>query len=180
MNKDNINTVAHRFIKERISSEWICVDGTAGNGNDTHFLCQYSAKVIAFDIQEEAMKKTINRCEQFNNLNFYLMSHEYIRNVLNEPIDCAIFNFGYLPNSNNKECITLPESSLKAVKQCFDCLKNEGILVLACYLMHKGGQEEHDLIYSWIASLKNMTYTTYQQKENSPILYMITKKEHRT
>ena len=172
--KDNINTVSHRWMKEKINSEWIAVDGTAGNGNDTLFLLQHCKRVYAFDIQKEAMENTLKRCEGYDNLIFSLLGHQHLKKVVHEPIDCAIFNFGYLPHAD-PTVITLPHTSVSAIDQAFDLLKPEGILLLACYLGHPGGKEEHAAIFDWIQRQKDIEFRSYTQRENAPILYEIKK-----
>lgn len=174
MNKENINTVAHRWLLSSIQPEWIAVDGTAGNGNDTLFLLQHCQKVYAFDIQEAAKIKTLQRCSGYNNLIFTLLSHEHLKTIVQEPIDCAVFNFGYLPRSESS-CITQPESSVKAIQAAFDLLKESGVLMLACYLNHCGGQEEHQAIFHWITQQQNITLRSYTQHDHAPILYEIIK-----
>lgn len=47
------------MIKEHIKEGDCCVDATAGNGNDTEFLCRLTGadgKVYAFDIQKAAVE----------------------------------------------------------------------------------------------------------------------------
>ncbi len=176
MNKDNINTVAHRWLKEKIQKDWVCLDATAGNGNDTFFLCNHASKVFAFDIQTEAKENTLKRCTAFHNLEFHLISHEVLDEVIKEPLDCALFNFGYLPHGD-LQCITKPDSSLVAVKKAYDLLKTNGVLMLSCYLKHEGGTAEHEVIFKWIQTLKNIELRTYTQAKDYPILYEIVKKE---
>ncbi len=178
MNKDNINTVAHRIIKEHATKEWIALDATAGNGNDTYFLCSLVKQVIAFDIQEAAKNNTLKRCSSFSNLEFHLTSHIHINTLVKQPLDCVVFNFGYLPNSTDRSIITLADTSLEAVKQSYSLLKVQGIMTLSCYIAHDHGNEEHQVIHNWIKSEPTLCYTPYQQKENAPILYMITKIKH--
>lgn len=50
-----------RFIKEQVSPGDLCIDATMGNGNDTLLLstlCGEKGRVLAFDIQEQALKST--------------------------------------------------------------------------------------------------------------------------
>ncbi len=50
-----ITEYCHRMIKEHIKEGDCCVDATAGNGNDTEFLCRLTGadgKVYAFDIRK--------------------------------------------------------------------------------------------------------------------------------
>lgn len=168
--QENINTTCHRLLKEYLNSTMIAIDGTAGNGNDTLFLCQHCHHVYAFDIQPQAKQNTLERCQKMINLTFILDSHEFIDKYVNEPIDVALFNFGYLPKADSS-IITQPASSLKAIQAAYVLLKPTGRLMLACYIGHAGGQEEHEQIYAWL--MKNqITFTQYRtDKPLSPILY---------
>lgn len=175
MSQDNINTVCHRWLKEVIKPDWIAVDATAGNGNDTLFLCQHCHHVYAFDIQEKAQEKTLERCADYDNLTFTLIGHEHLQEIVKKPIDCALFNFGYLPHSENP-CITQPYTSLAAVKQAYNLLKPHGFLVLCCYLGHDGGPQEHAILFQWIQQQTFEEVRTYMQHSQAPILYWLQKK----
>ena len=62
-----ITEYCHRMIKEHIKEGDCCVDATAGNGNDTEFLCRLTGadgKVYAFDIQKAAVEHTKKRLEE--------------------------------------------------------------------------------------------------------------------
>ena len=57
----NALDISKRVISERVSEGDICIDATAGRGNDTAFLCELAGKsgrVIAFDIQSDAIEST--------------------------------------------------------------------------------------------------------------------------
>lgn len=175
MRKDNINTVCHRWLKEAMKPDWIAIDATAGNGNDTLFLLQHCKHVYAFDIQVEAKEKTLLRCADYTNLTFSLLGHEHLQSIVKTPIDCALFNFGYLPHSESP-CITQPSTSLAAVKQAYDLLKPDGIMVLCCYLGHEGGSQEHALLFQWIQQQTFAEVRTYSQHAKAPLLYWLQKK----
>ena len=52
--------IAHKIIKEHVKNGDICIDATAGRGNDTALLCSLvgeNGKVIAFDIQQVLIDK---------------------------------------------------------------------------------------------------------------------------
>ena len=55
---ENINTVNHRWIRETFEHVNLAVDATCGGGNDTVFLAGLADKVLALDIQLEAVRKT--------------------------------------------------------------------------------------------------------------------------
>ena len=53
--------LAHEFLAAHVKEGDLCIDCTAGRGNDTAFLCSLVGKtgrVIAFDIQEAAVAST--------------------------------------------------------------------------------------------------------------------------
>ena len=57
------NTLAlvHDFLARSVRPGDLCVDATAGRGRDTALLCRLTGKagrVLAFDIQEEAIRQT--------------------------------------------------------------------------------------------------------------------------
>ena len=63
-NSYQITEFCHSFMKEQVRPGDICIDATAGNGNDTEFLCALTGetgKVYAFDIQETALQHTKER-----------------------------------------------------------------------------------------------------------------------
>ena len=58
-----LNTLflAHKFVSEHVKPGDFCIDATAGKGRDTVFLCELvkeSGKVLAFDIQPDAIAQT--------------------------------------------------------------------------------------------------------------------------
>ena len=175
MNKDNINTVSHRWLKEFLQPHHVCIDGTCGNGNDTLFLAERTKKVYGFDIQALAIENTQKRCAHLNNIELFQMSHADMKEVIHESIDCAIFNFGYLPKAD-PTIITQPDSSLKAVQAAWDLLNPHGVLVLCCYVGHAGGQDETDVIDQWISDHHLSIHMTYRQDRlQSPILKILKK-----
>lgn len=65
--KYQITEYCHRFLEEYIHEGDVCIDATAGNGNDTEFLCRRAGengKVYAFDIQRRAIENTGKRLEE--------------------------------------------------------------------------------------------------------------------
>lgn len=173
--EENINTVAHRWLKEELKKDWICVDATMGRGNDTLFLAQNCAKVIAFDIQKEALEATRKRCFNQNNVELHLLSHEFLQQAIHEKIDCAVFNLGYLPRFD-QTIITQPDSTAKALNAAWQLLKEGGVLLVVSYIGHPGGMQEHEVVKDFAAShaslIKTYRYTT---KEDSPIAYYMRK-----
>ena len=123
---------SHFLITEYIKNSSLdtirVLDATCGNGHDTLFISKLlnnKGNIHAYDIQKQAINHTLEllKKENITNVTLFHQSHEYIDPTL---YDLAIFNLGYLPNSN-KEITTNHESTLKAVK----LLTNE---VLALYV----------------------------------------------
>ena len=57
----NTLSMVHDFLTRTVKPGSVCVDATAGKGRDTALLCRSSGKagrVLAFDIQEEAIRQT--------------------------------------------------------------------------------------------------------------------------
>jgi len=175
MNKDNINTVAHRYLNSYLTKDHVAVDATCGNGNDTLFLAKRCKKVIGFDIQKQAIENTEQRCKDYRNIELHLLSHALMDQVVKEPVDCIVFNFGYLPKAD-PSIITQPDTSLKAVQTAWNLLKPDGLLVLCCYVGHPGGQEETNVLLKWIEQQDlNVVMSYRQDRPASPILKIIKK-----
>lgn len=174
--EENVNTVLHRYLKEALNKDMVCVDATMGRGNDTFFLANLCKKVYAFDIQMEALEQSKKRCKDLNNIEYYCMSHALMNEVIHEEVDCIVFNLGYLPYSD-QIVITKPESTLEALNKSYNLLKPNGILSVLCYVGHEGGKAEHDCVKHFIDThdFDVLTYT-YKTRENAPVLYYLHKK----
>ena len=173
--EENINTVTQNWLKEEIKKDWICVDATMGRGNDTYFLAKRCQKVIAFDIQQEALNATQKRCDGFNNIQLHLLSHDKMEEVIKEKVDCILFNLGYLPHFD-PSVITKPKTTSNALIASWNLLKKNGILIIVSYIGHPGGQEEHEAVKQFVNTHSRCIKTyTYQTKENAPIAYYLKK-----
>lgn len=107
MKKYQITEWCHHFIKNHVKEGEICVDATAGNGNDTLLLAELvgkTGKVYAFDIQEQALQKTRERLEEKDleeRVELVLKSHTEMGKRIREEVSCIVFNFGYLPGGRS-------------------------------------------------------------------------------
>ncbi|HFY0562343.1 TPA: class I SAM-dependent methyltransferase, partial [Streptococcus pyogenes] len=110
--------LSHDFLAEVVDKSSVVVDATMGNGNDTAFLAQLAKKVYAFDVQEQAIRKTSERLAQLglSNAELILAGHEAVDQYVTEPVRAAIFNLGYLPSAD-KSIITLPNTTLQALSK---------------------------------------------------------------
>ena len=150
--KLNTLGIAHQFLAARVPEGGLCIDGTMGRGKDTAFLCQLvgpEGKVIAFDIQEEALASTdalLREKGLRERAELRLESHtEMDQCAAPGTVDAVVFNFGYLPGGDHK-IFTHPDTSIQAIEKAL-CLLKEGGCVAAC-IYHGGdtGYEERDAL----------------------------------
>lgn len=182
---------AHKFIKEQVQPGDICIDATAGNGNDTEFLCTLvgeNGRVYAFDIQKEALERTKDRLEKKNLSNratLLLCGHEKMKEKIEEckeqkehgnqektgEISCIVFNFGYLPGGDHT-LGTKAETSICAISQGLSLLKKGGMMSLCIYSGGDTGFEEKNAILHYIKTLDSKKYLVicswWYNRENHP------------
>lgn len=171
----NNNTFVHKYIRPLINKEDIVADMTAGNGNDTFFLAQYAKKVYAFDISEKAIRRSKERCIDYDNIVFICDNHINIDHYINEKIRLFIFNLGYLPSSDETR-ITQADETLTAFDKAYSLLKEKGYIVITFYIGHPGGKDEYYLLKDHINKNRLHIIEAYHQdKIDSPITYIIRK-----
>lgn len=172
-----ITDYVHQFVTSHIQNGSICVDATAGNGNDTVFLCEHAGmdgKVFAFDIQEAAIENTKKRVKEsgYQNAEIIFDSHVNMKKYLEEKsVDCILFNFGYLPGGNHA-IATKASTSIEAIKEGLDCLKKDGIMGLCIYSGKDSGFEEKEAILNYLKQIDSKKYlvlvTEYYNRVNHP------------
>ena len=173
------------YLEKIINKGDIVVDATMGNGYDKVFLSKLvgeSGKVYSFDIQELALKSTSEKLEKesIKNVELILDGHENILNYIKEKISCVIFNLGYLPKGNHS-IITKPNTTIKAINNSLNILKENGIVSICIYSGHVGGNEEKEEVYNFVRNLNqndfNVLHTKFiNQINNPPELILIEKK----
>ena len=186
MRKYQITEWCLRFIRDHVKEGDICIDATAGNGNDTLALCNLvgeSGKVIAFDIQEEAIVNTKKRLETnavLERAELHLESHVNMNKYAEEnSVSCIVFNFGYLPGGDHN-LATKKESSMEAIYEGLRLLKKGGMMSLCIYSGGDSGFEERDAILEELKQLDGKKYLVilsqyYNRPNNPPIPAMIIK-----
>lgn len=149
-----------RIILSKISDNSVCVDFTMGNGFDTMFLCSHTkTNVYAFDIQQTALDNTKKLLDDngISNYTLILDNHKNFKKYITNNIDIAVFNFGYLPNSN-KSITTKADISLETVKSVLESLSANGILCLVLYPGHTEGLKESRIIEEFTRQLSSNKY----------------------
>lgn len=186
MKNYQITEWCHHFIREHVKAGDICIDATAGNGNDTQLLCELvgeHGKVFAFDIQEQAVQHTKEKLAKSNLSNraeVLLDSHVNMRNyVAEDSVSCIVFNFGYLPGGDHR-LATRKESSIQAIHEGLKILKKGGMMSLCIYSGGDSGFEERDAILEELKNLDSKRYLVimssyYNRPNNPPIPVLIIK-----
>lgn len=176
--KLNTLGIAHKIIEEKVKPGDFCIDATAGRGHDTAFLCSLvgeSGKVIAFDIQQQAIDSTRallqeRGCEQIAQL--VLDSHSNMdQYALPESVDCITFNFGYLPGGDHS-IFTTPATSIPAIEKGLKLLKPGGLMSLCVYYGGDSGFEEKDALMEYFRTIDSKQYTVliteFANRPNNP------------
>lgn len=154
----NTLTLAHDFLKRTIRPGALCIDATAGKGRDTALLCRLageSGRVLAFDIQPEAVRQTkeLLAREGLWNAEVILDSHSHME-AYAQPgsVDGIVFNFGRLPGGD-PQIFTTVETSLPAIAAGLRLLKPGGVMSLSIYYGGPNGYDERDAILSYLKTI---------------------------
>lgn len=174
-----ITEYCHRFLREYISEGDCCVDATCGNGCDTEFLCRMCGsrgKVYAFDIQEEAVRKTRDRLNQAKDAamaDVILDSHERMDEYVKRDVSVIMFNFGYLPGGDHSLC-TKAETSVRAVERALPLLRPGGVMSLCIYSGGDTGYEEKEALLAFLKELDTKKWlvlvNSFYNRKNDPPL----------
>ena len=148
------------FLAARLVHPQLCVDATCGNGGDTAFLCNLTApagRVLAFDVQPEAIRSTRTRLEQANvpaeRYSLVCGSHaDLLQYVQPGTADAVMFNFGWLPGADHAVFSTAG-SSIPALEAALTALRPGGVLSAILYSGRVIGSDEKRHILQWARAL---------------------------
>lgn len=179
---------SHILLEQTVKTNDTVIDATVGNGHDTLKLARLvgdEGKVYGFDIQKLAIESAQNKLEKANLMKpveLLCKGHEHIADLPLEvgSVSTVVFNLGYLP-SGDKQLITLPETTLKAIDSSLPLLKKDGLISLMIYHGHEGGKQEKDAVTDYVSQLSQkefnvLRYGFINQKNNPPFLIVIEKK----
>ena len=164
---DSINTLTltHQCARERVRPGDLCIDATAGRGQDTALLCELTGpagRVLSFDIQEEAVKSTRDRLIErgLDRIGEVILdSHSHMDQYAKpDTVDFIVFNFGYLPGGN-RQLFTVADTSVAAITQGVTLLKPGGIMCLSLYFGGPNGYTERDAILALVKTFDPKTCT---------------------
>ena len=159
----NTLSMVHEFLKQHVRPGAVCIDATAGKGRDTALLCRLTGetgRVLAFDIQQEAVDQTRALLEQEGlTAEVYLDSHAHMEQYADaESVDCVVFNFGRLPGGD-PHIVTKANSSLQAIDAGLRLLKVGGVMAIALYYGKENGYEERDAILAHLETLDDRAFS---------------------
>lgn len=170
--------LAHDFLSEVLTPEDIAVDFTCGQGYDTCFLAAHCQKVVAFDIQHEAIELTRKALKEENlNAELILASHADADQYVNK-FKAGIFNLGYLPHGD-KMVTTEAAEVIAALEKMFALLMNGGRIILVLYPGFDHGMMESNEIEKYCEKLPSkffdVTRIQLTNRYRAPYLLLIDK-----
>ena len=90
---------------------------------------------------------------------------------IDEPLDAAVFNFGWLPGGD-KSCTTEAASSIRALTDTLGLLKEGGLAVAVLYPGHEAGRIEAKAIVRWAETLPQEAFAVlrygFVNRRNAP------------
>lgn len=151
-------------------------DFTMGNGHDTQLLSTLCTHVYAFDIQEEALRRTKDLLGDASNVTLILASHADMKRYV-DAFDVGIFNLGYLPDGAHT-LTTKTETTMIALKHAVDLMRKA--LIIVCYVGHEEGAIEAEAVTAYAAQLDrhrfNVSCYRMLNKDKAPFVIEIEKR----
>ena len=161
----NTLSLVHDVLRRFVQPGFFCIDATAGNGRDTSFLCGLTGRegrVLAFDIQQEAVRRSRERleadgwsdvaqvvCDSHANMAAYAEP---------ESVDCIVFNLGWLPGGDHS-IFTHADSTIAAVEAGMSLLRKGGLMCVSMYYGGASGYEERDALMEYWKTIDQNRYT---------------------
>lgn len=185
--QSHIQRFIDHLLEERLKEGDVVVDATLGRGNDTLKIAKIignSGKIFAFDVQESAIDKSKDLLflNNISSQNIYLIndSHERVLDYIDEKVDFAIMNLGYLPGSD-KTIHTQARSTIAFIKSIINLLGPSGTLVISFYPGSQIGKNEMDKVMDYLKKVDQKLYNVYHinfinQINNPPELVVLEKK----
>jgi len=178
MKNMNVTQWCHHFLEMQVLPGDLCIDATAGKGNDTKKLAELAGpdgRDLAFDIQTDALnatEKLLEKQELISRVQLIHAGHEHMAEYAqSETVNCIIFNLGYLPGGDHN-ISTRAATTLTAIQSGLKLLKRQGLMTLCIYQGGDTGFEEHDSVLEYLKSLDSRKYlvilSSYYNRPNTP------------
>ena len=152
-------------IEARVGEGSLCIDATAGRGRDTLMLCRLageSGRVIAFDIQPEAIESTrmLLRAEGMERrAELHLEGHENMdAYAAPETVSCITFNLGWLPGGDHS-INTRADTTIAAVSKGLGLLRRGGLMSICIYYGRDTGFGERDALLRYLETVDSGRFT---------------------
>ncbi|MBB6216670.1 tRNA G37 N-methylase Trm5 [Anaerosolibacter carboniphilus] len=182
----NATNLSKHIISQVVRVGNSVVDATMGNGYDTLFLRQLvgsNGKVFAFDVQSSAIENTKELLDThglLDSVHLIHAGHEFIDLYIHEHITAVMFNLGFLPKGDHR-IVTKPHTTIQAIEKSLQLLVPNGIITIAVYYGHEGGQAERDAIFRFVENLDQHKFSVLKldfmnQKNCPPVLIAIEKR----
>lgn len=136
--------LAHSYWKAILSEGDLVIDATCGNGHDTAYLTGLGVRVIAYDIQKQAIESARKRAPAAT---YRHLSHA---SILEKEAALIVYNLGYLPGGD-KSVTTLCDSTLESVQRAVEITTKA--VSITCYPGHPEGAKEEKLLLEFVSSL---------------------------
>ena len=176
------------FLAARLVHPQLCIDATCGNGGDTAFLCNLTApagRVLAFDVQPDAIRSTRARLEQAGvpagQYALHCDSHAHlIQYVQPGTADAVKFNFGWLPGAEH-DVHSTADGSVPALRAALEALRPGGVLAAVLYSGKVIGDAEKQAMLRFLRALPLKSFTVLvcdfaNWAETAPLPCLILKK----
>lgn len=182
MNYSKVTDWCHEVIRTQVKAGGFYIDATMGRGRDTLFLSRLAGeegRVLAFDIQPEALKTTGELLKssgmtgaEDGRIRLVLDGHESMDRYARErTADAVCFNFGYLPGGDHR-ISTSAKTSIPAIEKGLKILKPGGMMSLCIYSGGDTGFEEKEAVLACLKGLSPKEYTVianeYYNRDNHP------------
>lgn len=177
-----ITEIAKEYARQWVKAGDVVMDATVGNGWDTLLLSELtgpSGKVYAFDIQPEALGSAADLLKTSDNVEFILDSHVRLKEYVKGPLDFAMFNLGFMPGGD-KSITTEADTTLQALKNTLEVLKNNKAMTICIYPGHPEGMREKDALEHYFSGLSSKSAfvlkTMTLNAANSPYCLLVIKR----
>ena len=181
----NTLSIVHDFLRRTVLPGSLCIDATAGKGRDTALLCELAGdtgRVLAFDVQEEALERTAARLEAAGlraRATLILAGHETMKENVPVSPRAVMFNLGWLPGAAHI-VTTRTETTMRAVQAALELVQPDGFVSICVYPGHEEGTRELHALLAWAAGLDVRAYNVLHHnfiaaKAGTPQLLLIQK-----
>lgn len=181
----NARALAADYVRRAVGEGDRVVDATMGNGHDTAFLAGLVGEtgcVTAFDVQEEAVRRTreflrseglLGRCELLR------AGHERMAEFVRPGLAAVMFNLGWLPGGD-KRVTTRTQTTLQALDRALELIAPGGIVTVCVYPGHEEGEREREALLQAVSELDVRRFNALHHRfvnatPGAPELYLIQK-----